>query len=140
MHFDLFLIIMKSAILIFCISLLCFPVQKLMAQGTLAGCLVLSEERVYSYTSGGSLYGNNFFVDLSPDYCSWSPTSGSICNICDQPLNGGGNCPGHNYQAQGVEGIFTMLACPLDDSFLPLILILAGLGFYALLKNAPAIV
>jgi len=107
-----------------------------MAQVTVAGCLVSAQERVYTYDGGGSVYDPDFFTDLLPNYCSWSPTSGTVCNICSGSLNGGNNCPGHNYQAQGVQGFFTMLACPMDDYLSPLILTLAGIGFFAISKQS----
>ncbi|QIL40631.1 hypothetical protein G7074_15985 [Pedobacter sp. HDW13] len=126
---------MKNAVSIFCLALLSLFGLETRAQGTYSGCLVSSQERVYTYDGGGSVYDPGSFIDLSPNYCSWTPTSGTVCNICNGSLNGGGNCPGHNYQAQGVEGFFTMLACPIDDYLLPLILTLAGLGGFFVRKR-----
>ncbi|WP_175632318.1 hypothetical protein [Pedobacter ghigonis] len=119
---------MKNAVSIFCLCLLSFFGLKTKAQGTVPGCLVADEQLVYTFDGGGNVYDPRYSTGLSTDYCSWTPTSGTVCNICDRQLNPGGNCPGHNYQAQGVEGIFTMLGCPIDDYLLPLILSLAGLG------------
>ena len=119
---------MKSAVSIFCLGLLSLFGLETRAQGTYAGCLVADEQLVYTFDGGGSVYDPRYSMGLSADYCSWTPTSGTVCNICDRQLNGGGNCPGHSYQAQGVEGFFTMLACPIDDYLLPLILTLTGLG------------
>jgi hypothetical protein len=133
--FSFIFVEMKNAVSIFCLCLLSFFGLKTRAQGTYAGCLVTGEQRVYTFDGGGSVYDPDYSVDLSPNYCSWSPTSGSVCNICDGPLNGGGNCPGHNYQAQGVEGFFTMLACPIDDYFFPFALTLAGFGILSVRKR-----
>ncbi len=123
---------MKNAVSIFCVSLLSFCGLKAVAQGTVAGCLVAGAQRVYIVDGGGSVYDPRYFTDLSANYCSWTPSTGTTCNICSTALNGGGNCPGHNYQAQGVEGVFTMLPCPIDRSILPLILSILAFGVFAI--------
>jgi len=76
-----------------------------MAQGTVPGCLVLSENRVYTFRVYPTLYDDGSSMGLPSNYCSWSPTSGSPCSICVGGLNGGGNCPSSQSLKAGVQGI-----------------------------------
>jgi len=115
-----------------------FFVQNLMAQGTVQGCLT-SEKRVYAGTSGQIFYpSNNIYTDLSPDYCSWNPSSTSTtCYICSTGVNNGnGSCQGNSARIAGVQGIFTMMPCPIDDYLFLLILPLSGISYNAMRKKS----
>lgn len=94
------------------------------AQGSATGCL-LPNNRVY--TNPGAIiptyYYSNFYVELSDNYCSWTPSTGPACTVCFGGLNVLGVCLGSTGVA-GVQGTFTMVPCDLDGKS-PIILLLA---------------
>jgi len=83
------------------------------AQGSATGCLVPSN-RVY--TSQGLLgtYNNSPSVGLSMNYCSWAPTTGAECYVCNTALNVAGVCL--SASTRGIQGTFTMVICDFDKS------------------------
>lgn len=127
---------MKNAALLFCICILCCPVQKLMAQATITGCVVPLGQRVYTQTNNGTLFDGSPSVDLSGE-CYSSSTAGTPCTICMNGLNPGGNCPpGSGNPTGGTIQTFTILDCALDNSLSLLILCLGGLSFHFLRKKS----
>ncbi|TCC92240.1 hypothetical protein EZ428_10970 [Pedobacter frigiditerrae] len=106
---------------------MCFSLISLTAfsQGSATGCLLPNN---IVYTSKGILgtYYNNVFTGLSTNYCSWTPVTGPTCLVCNGGLNVFGVCLSGT--TSGVEGTFTMVACPLDDYAGVFALIAAGTG------------
>lgn len=101
-----------------CLIILIFISFDLHAQGSADGCLIPSDNKVYTdYTSllGARLYINNPSVPLSPNYCSWTSSSTVPCNVCFGSINAlallcvGGPVIG------GRQGTYTMVQCNLDD-------------------------
>lgn len=116
------------------------------------GCLVLTENRVYTSKLDASLvssvlalllgtnpiYSAAPYVPLSNNCASWSPTSTpkncrvcpnnnySFINVLGVNLISGCNIP----YTLGNEGTFTMVQCNLDDYTFPLI---AATGIFGLL-------
>ena len=105
----------KFSLLFFLIIILAFANNYCFAQGSAAGCLIESRNIVYTNVPK-TIYDKNSGVSLSNNYCSWAPTSGLPCEVCNGNLVGNGNCPG-NSTTPGIIGTFTMVECPLDQSF-----------------------
>ncbi|WP_316782875.1 hypothetical protein [Pedobacter frigiditerrae] len=105
------------------------------SQGSATGCL-LPDNRVYTPTGLLGGYSSNVSTGLSSNYCSWTPTSGSPCQVCIGFLSGlTGLCLSGNYMTGGISGTFTMVACPLDDYLPILTLIAAGTGAYYIARK-----
>ncbi|RYF22994.1 MAG: hypothetical protein EOO42_07910 [Flavobacteriales bacterium] len=119
----------KKLWLIISLSLISLPA---FTQGNATGCL-LPNGRVY--TSKGLLgtYFNSASTGLSTNYCSWAPVSGPTCHVCNGGLNVFGVCLSGTIS--GVEGTFTMVACPLDDYLPILTLIATSTGAYYIVRK-----
>jgi len=94
------------------------------AQGSATGCLVPYYNRVYTSNAfellgSAQLFNNTPSTGLSPNYCSWTPSStGASCVICDGLLGvdlvGIKVCLLGQFR-YGSQGMFTMVECNLDD-------------------------
>lgn len=106
---------MRIILLIFSIL---FVSSNTFAQGTKTGCL-LPNNIVYTSQSnkGPKHYRQSPATPLSINYCSWTPsTTGTSCTVCIGSVNNGnGNCSGTIQN--GYKGTFTMVACPIDESY-----------------------
>jgi hypothetical protein len=102
------------------------------SQGSETGCLLLNN-RVYTNKGLLGTYFNNASTGLSTNYCSWTPTTGPTCYVCNGGLNILGACLSGT--TSGVEGTFTMVACPLDDYLPILTLLAAGTGAYYIYRK-----
>ena len=88
------------------------------AQGTATGCL-LPNNLVYTSQSnkGPKYYRQSPATSLTVNYCSWTPsTTGTSCTVCFGKVNNGnGSCSGTT--TIGYAGTFTMVQCPIDESY-----------------------
>ncbi|MDN3586219.1 hypothetical protein QWY86_06045 [Pedobacter aquatilis] len=99
------------------IILMCLTSTYSNAQGTADGCL-LPDNRVYtSYSSllGARLYSGAEFTSLTPNYCSWSASSSSSCNVCFGSINVLALLCVDGPVVSGQRAIYTMVECGLDD-------------------------
>jgi hypothetical protein len=97
------------------------------SQAQKKGCL-LPNNRLYSDKGDAGVYSNSPSQGLSLDYCSWTPSSGVTCEVCNGMLNVMGFCLSST--TEGIENTFTMVICPIDNSVYFLILIIGSIGGY----------
>ena len=106
---------MKIIVLIFGVL---FISSNSFAQGTETGCL-LPNNLVYTSqsTKGPKYYRQSPSTPLSINYCSWTPSiTGTPCTVCNGSVNNGnGSCSGTT--SNGYKGTFTMVLCPIDESY-----------------------
>ena len=119
----------KQIVLAFCAMVLlgiCIPFKG-NAQGSATGCYLPSTNRVYTFNVFGSgYYTQTPSVGLSTNYCSWGPSGGTPCTICNNGVNvvnGVGSCNGANPQifGTGFQNTYTMQECPVDQG-IPMVL------------------
>ncbi len=112
-------------------------------QGSATGCYTQNfDNAVHTRTNNSiGVYANNTGkVPLSPNYCSWTPTTtGTTCRVCPGFVQTDGSCRIMNDNTSalvgtvpGFLGTFTMVLCPLDDYIILLILLIGGIGFSSL--------
>jgi|GEM_PF-1646979 len=109
----------KYPFLFLSLSLSIFYSKHSFAQGNFGGCLVNNKVYQTAGNSNSSIYDDSPSIPLSNNYCNWVANGATTpCTICVGGLNGGGNCPGNRQQLPGVSGLFTMVECPIDESYL----------------------
>lgn len=115
--------------IISCVLVSIFVSINVYAQGSATGCLLPSTNRVYTTQGLLGAYANTPSVGLSPNYCSWTPTSSTGCNVCTAGFDLAGLCLGT--LLPGTRGTFTMVPCSLDEKtpFIVVVSCLVGIVF-----------
>ncbi|MES2653544.1 MAG: hypothetical protein V4663_17535, partial [Bacteroidota bacterium] len=105
------------------------------------GCYVVGTARMYYQTPNGTntlFEGAGFYVDINQCsnggqyFGSLSSTNTNCWAVYD---GSGSKNQSSNYLVSGKKATFTVLTCPIDDYILPFMMVLGGIGFFALRRR-----
>ncbi|WP_230148358.1 hypothetical protein [Pedobacter sp. Bi27] len=101
---------MKYYIVAFSLFLMFYSIKA----NAVDGCL-LPNNRVYTFQGLLGFYSSATSTPLASDFCSWTPTTGPSCSVCNGPLDFLGTCLIGTYTNGIYSNNFQMVLCNLDD-------------------------